>query len=218
MKMIDKNQNHIISTNKRRKRFGQKQLSVSVRPLSLTLCALVFLASLLHLPDICSAQDNYSTINRGYDIKAAYLYNFSKYIDWPEEFQSENFNTRENFIIGLVESDPFGSTLQEIAERKTVNGKNIRIIYIDRIEDYTTCHILFIPKNASDEFTSAILDKTQNHSTLIIGEEDGFARNKGMINFIEVNNKIRFEINVNLAERRKLRISSKLLKVGKIIE
>ncbi len=165
-----------------------------------------------------NAQDNYSSINREYSIKAAYLYNFCKYVEWPDNFNPKEENPEDNFIIGILESDPFGKSLKKIAENKTVKGKHIKIHYIDSIEDYRACHMLFIPSKATKEFVNEIIQKTRNGSILIVGEEEGFASSYGIINFIEVNNKIRFEINTQFADNRKLKISSKLLKIGRIID
>jgi len=212
--MIISKRNHIINLKQRKGRLTIKRTLqipyIIVKSFVLLMCLSFFTSG----PRAVNAQD----INRGYSIKAAYLYNFCKYVEWPDHFSPNKENPEDNFIIGILESDPFGESLKKIAANKTVKGKHIKIHYIDSIEDYKICHMLFIPSKITKEFVDEILQKTRNQSILIIGEEEGFASSYGIINFIELNNKIRFEINTKFADNRNLKISSKLLKIGKIID
>ena len=212
--MMIQNDNHLNNL----KLTSERKIPSSI--LRLSVFVIVFLAIILTTSFKSSntstvAQDNYSSvINREYQIKAVYLYNFCKYIEWPE--RSTDLN--DSFVIGLLESDPFGESLAKLARKKTIKGKQIIIKHIDSMADYRKCHLLFIPANIQKEFVREVLDKIGRESVLIVGEEENFAQSAGIINFFHSQNKIRFEINPGKAEEHNLRISSKLLKLGKIIE
>jgi YfiR/HmsC-like len=212
--MIISIRNHIINLKQRKGRLPNKRtLQIPYAILKPFLLSMLFICFTNSVSSV-----NAQNIDREYSIKAAYLYNFCKYVEWPEHFSPTKENPEDNFIIGILESDPFGEALRKIAANKTVKGKHIKIHYIESIEEYRVCHMLFIPSKITKEFVTDILQKTRNKSILIIGEEEGFASSYGIINFIEINNKIRFEINTKFADNRNLKISSKLLKIGKIID
>lgn len=141
-------------------------------------------------------------------LKAAFVYNFTKYIDW---FSDEN-----NFIIGVIGTSPVYDALQEIAKTKTVKGKRILVRLFNKPEEITTCNILFISANVPYSLSS-ILDKT-NKGTLTISEENGFAEQGTAFNFIVVRDKLKFEANVKSINAAGLKASSQLLKLAKIVD
>jgi hypothetical protein len=158
--------------------------------------------------------DDSPDISREYAIKAAYLYQFGRYVQWPAESFADG---NAPLVIGVLGTDPFGGVLEDIARSKRIEGRPIVVRRFAAMADYTACHILFVPASVSPEQKAASLRKLQGTRTLLVGEEPGFAENGGTINFFLEENRIRFEINMEIAKQDQLKISSKLLSLAKII-
>jgi hypothetical protein len=159
-------------------------------------------------------QDEPLEINREYAIKAAYLYNFVRYVEWPPEAFENN---AAPFVIGVLGKDPLGSNLDEIANTKKIDGRKIIIKRFASMADYTPCHILFVSGAATATQKESAVKMTQSTLLLLVGEDAGFAEKGVAINFIIENNRVRFEINQEAAKQNKLKISSKLLSLAKIV-
>jgi hypothetical protein len=164
--------------------------------------------------ELLAQSDDGSDISREYAIKAAYLYQFARYVEWPAD---AFVNEQSPLVIGVLGTDPFGAILEEIAIKKRVEGHPIVIRRFASGSDYTTCHILFISSSVTPEERAAAIRKVQGTPVLLVGDEPGFAAEGGTINFVMEENKIRFEINTEVAKREQLKISSKLLSLAKII-
>jgi hypothetical protein len=162
---------------------------------------------------LAQADDN-EDINREYAIKAAYLYQFGRYVQWPADSFA---NAQAPLVIGVLGTDPFGNILEEIARTKRIEGRPIVIRRFATVAEYTACHILFVTASVSPEQKAAAIQKVQGTPTLVVGEEPGFAEHGGTVNFFLEENKIRFEINTEVAKQDQLKISSKLLSLAKII-
>ncbi|MEO6327556.1 MAG: YfiR family protein [Ginsengibacter sp.] len=145
-----------------------------------------------------------------YNLKAAFVYNFTKYITWGT-FVSEN-----DFIIGVIGSSPVYEPLAEIARTKTVNDKKIIIKHFDKPEDISYCNILYIPKNTP--FPLYSIFTRLNNGTLTISEEEGYAQQGTAFNFVLVKDKLRFESNIRAINSAGLKASSQLLKLAIIVE
>lgn len=147
-----------------------------------------------------------------YEVKAAFLYQFSKFVEWPVNA----FNASPNTIyIGVVDGGPMASALQAI-EGKEAKGRQVVVKRFKGLKDLEFCHILFIGSGMEGRLAE-ILDQLKGASTLTVSDIDGFARRGGMINLITVEDKVQFEINVDAAERAKLQISSHLLRLARIV-
>ena len=144
-----------------------------------------------------------------YNLKAAFVYNFTRYINWPPAVE-------DDFIIGVVGSSPIYEPLLEIAKTKTVNEKKITIRSFEKPEDITFCNILYISKNSSIPLYS-VLTKI-GYGTLTISEEEGYARQGTAFNFVLVKDKLRFESNIRALNLARLKASSQLLKLAIIVE
>ena len=145
-----------------------------------------------------------------YEIKAAFLYKFASFVEWPNKsFSSSN----SPIVIGVLGQDPFGSVLDRTIEGKTIDGRRFAVKRAAESADLKTCHILFI---SSSERTSIkkILSDVKGASVLTVGDVEGLVERGVIINFNVANNKVGFEINVNAAKRAGLKISSKLLKLA----
>jgi len=147
-----------------------------------------------------------------YQVKAAFLCNFIKFVDWPDEVLSDTDNT---IIIGVFGESPLDAALESI-EGKQLSGYKLDIKHFKKIPDLEFCHILFISRSAKGSMAEA-LKMLKGSSTLTVGEVAEFTRLGGMINFIIVEDKVRFEINVKRAEKTNLKISSKLLRLARIV-
>lgn len=147
-----------------------------------------------------------------YQVKAAFLYQFSKFVEWPPQ----TFSTSQYTIcIGAVDGGPMAGALQSI-EGKETKGRRVVVRRFKAPEELEFCHILYIGAAMANRLPE-ILDRLKGTSTLTVSDIDRFARRGGMINLITVEDKIRFEINVEAAERAKLQISSQLLKLARIV-
>ena len=143
-----------------------------------------------------------------YEVKAAYVYDFGKFVTWPA-----NATAAGEFTICVLGLDPFGATLDAITAGERINGKKIAINRIAKPQEAVSCHILFISSSEESQLKEilATLDKT---SVLTVSDISQFTRRGGMIQFVVEANKVRFEVNVTSAERAGLILSSQLLKVA----
>jgi hypothetical protein len=146
-----------------------------------------------------------------YNLKAAFIYNFTKYIEW-KAVSDDN-----EFTIGIIGSSPINNPLAEVIKTETVDGKKIIIKQFNKPEDISACHILFISRSADAELDD-ILAKTMEKGTLIISEQNGYAQAGTAINFVIINRKLKFEANVKAINAAGLSASSQLLKLAIIIK
>jgi hypothetical protein len=155
------------------------------------------------------------SISREYPLKAAYLYNFGSYVEWPASAFADG---QTPLVIGVLDPDPFGSILDQIARQKQIAGRKIVIARFESAEQVKACHIFFVPGSASAAVRSQALQKLLHSPTLVVGESPGLTAQGAVINFFIEQNKVRFEINPQAAKDRGLKISSKLLGLAKIVE
>ncbi len=149
-----------------------------------------------------------SLSSREYEIKAAYLYNFIKYVDWP--------SYGDNITIGVLGGNPFGTALAPL-NGKVVKGRRLLIKELDSLREAQKCQIIFVSSSEKQRLQE-IFENLKFARVLTVGETEGFATSGGMINFVEENNKVHFEINADAARRTGLTISSELLKLAKLVK
>ena len=153
--------------------------------------------------------------SREYAIKAAFIYNFGRYVQWPAAAFPSNDSP---FLIGVLGNDPLGPLLDEIVKTKKIEGRPIVARRFASLDQYQPCHILFVASSAPAKEKQAALRIVQASQVLLVGEDAGFASQGAAINFYIEHNKVRFEINVEAAERVRVRISSKLLSLARIVK
>ena len=146
---------------------------------------------------------------RQYRIKAAFLYNFAKFVEWPPEAFDDEDST---LVLGVLGDDPFGAALQSLAG-KTVRGRRLTIKRFDSLLDLSHCHILFITSSVQEQQQKA-LQSLEGSNVLTVGEMQRFVQMGGIINFVIRKNKLRFEINLDAGKRAGLVISSQLLRLA----
>ena len=148
-----------------------------------------------------------------YQVKAAFLFNFVKFVDWPDQ----SFTDKNSFlIIGVTGGDPIRSALEKTFQGKTVKGRSIVIQEIKTKGQGKTCHVIFLT-GLDKRQMDAWLETLKEKAVLTIGESDNFAAQGGMINFFLQDDRVRFEINPQAAEKAGLKISSQLLALAKIV-
>lgn len=147
-----------------------------------------------------------------YQVKAAFLYNFVKFVEWP----AEAFSSGGPLVIGVVGNDPFGSALDQAISGKNVSGRQLIIRRFKVGQDLRACHILFISSSEQNRLAQ-IIHSLRGASVLTVGEMGQFNQQGGIINFIMEASKVRFEINAGMAEQSGLKISSKLLALAKAV-
>ena len=164
----------------------------------------------LLLPALGAAQPAVPT---EYQVKAAFLYNFAKFVEWPIPASPD---ANAVFSIGILGQDPFSADLEAVVRDQTVQGKPLIIKRARRLQDLGACQILFVASSEQDRLRS-ILDNVPR-GVLTVGDEmPQFTAAAGMIVLMRKGKYVRFAINVDAADRAGLKISSKLLNLAVIV-
>jgi hypothetical protein len=146
-----------------------------------------------------------------YQVKAVYLYNFGKFVQWPG--RTDTHAGEKTFAICVLGRDPFGATLDEIIQGESVEGRSIVAKRLDRVENGEDCRILYISDSEKDRLEK-ILDSLKAKPILTVSDLPNFSEQGGMIQFVLEGDKVRFEVNLGAVEKAKLSLSSQLLKVA----
>jgi len=166
--------------------------------------------------------------SREYQVKAAFLYNFIKFVDWPKEKMGD---ANEPITLGIIGRDPFGKVFESVKNKKVkgrgfmikrfksiealkISGGEYKAELSRQIESLRKCHLLFVcssEKGVLKEIISIVRD----HPVVTVGDMKGFLESGGIINFVMENQKVRFEISAAAAKRAKVQIRSQLLRLAK---
>jgi hypothetical protein len=148
-----------------------------------------------------------------YAVKAAFLFNFAKFVEWPGDAYT---GPTSPIVIWVLGEDPFGDALGSL-KGKTANGRPIVVRYAATLGELERCHLLFV--SASEKANlQKILQTTKGWSILTVGDMNGFAQDGGIINMVKEESRVGIEINLEAAQRSRLKISSKLLALAKIVK
>jgi hypothetical protein len=202
------------------------------KPKTITLLVLVLALS----GTVFSAEAD-SAPSKEYQVKAAFIYNFIKFVDWPEpaaaEADKKTDESAKPITIGIIGENPFGNAFEAIT-KKDVEGKKVVVKYFPEFTKNSTkyknngqtkykykdgdalkaCQVLFVCSSES-EYRKEIIDTVQNNCVLTIGETKDFLEAGGIIEFVTEEKKVKFSINLIAAENAKLKIRSKLLRLAK---
>jgi hypothetical protein len=148
-----------------------------------------------------------------YQVKAAFLYQFTKFIEWPAEAFA---NANAPFSICVAGADPFGNALNQLFQQKTVGQRRLEVRRSAHGEDLQGCQILFISASEHKRFP-AILDKVKGSPVVTVSESDRFMQAGGAINFFLSEERVRFDINLEATEGTGLKFSSRLLSVARTV-
>lgn len=151
--------------------------------------------------------------SREYVLKAAFLFHFTQFVDWPAEAFADSDTP---FTICILGTDPFGKALDEVVQNEKVKGRSIVVRRIRNVADAKNCHILYLGSSETGNM-ERIIKANQGKPILTVADMEMFARRGGMIRFVTENNKIRFRINNVAAQEAGLTISSKLLRLAEIV-
>jgi hypothetical protein len=164
----------------------------------------------LALPRDLLAQDADVLETKEAKVKAAFLLNFARYVEWPENAFA---STNSPIVIGVLGQDRLGRNLDLTVEGKTVERHPVQVKRGSRVDDLTDCHVVFVCASERDRLR-ATLTLLQTKPILTVSDMDGFATDGGMILLKKKQGMMRFDINREAAEKAGLKISSKLLKLA----
>lgn len=163
-------------------------------------------------------------VSEEYQIKAAFMYNFIKFVEWPKERFSSD---KDPIVIGVVGKDPFGETLDEVVQKPVKNRSLTIKRFASASEDpepvhpqldaIRQCHVLFVSPSER-KVSKRLMAAIGNSAILTVGDASGFLEEGGIINFSIEEKKIRFEIGLAKARSAKLDISSQLLRLAKRVD
>lgn len=145
-------------------------------------------------------------------VKAAYVYNFVKYVEWP----AGAFATAQSPVVLCVAAgDGLRGALAAI-DGKQAQGRALQLRRAVRPDEFRSCHILFVPES-EERVAGELLRKAGSLPVLTVGEHDGFAAAGGVIGFVVRDDRVQFEINPDAAARADLKVSSRLLQLATIV-
>ena len=149
-----------------------------------------------------------------YQVKAAFLYNFAKFVEWP----ADAFRTpKDPIVICVLGHNPFGRSLEEVIRGKSIEGRSLELRQVNQAQEANACHILFVSASDSKQFRT-LANSLKSSGVLSVGDVQGFASRGGVVNFKMEDGRVRFEVNVDVAEHEQLHISSKLLSLAQIVK
>jgi YfiR/HmsC-like len=146
-----------------------------------------------------------------YEVKAAFIYNFAKFVEWPSPSASD-----VPFVVTVLGADPFGQALEDALRDKSVQGRRIVLRRAATIGDVGASQILFISDSEQPALAS-ILKQLASDPVLTVGDMGQFAAHGGVIGFRLEGDRIRLDISLAAAERSGLRLSSQLLRIARIV-
>jgi hypothetical protein len=148
-----------------------------------------------------------------YEVKAAFLYNFAKFVEWPgSTFESPT----DPLVLCVFGDDPFGESLDSVVQGEKVGGRRLVVYRTRETSQLRGCHVVFLSQKARERYPG-VLDSLSGTSVLTVGEGEGFLTQGGVIRFVLEENRVRFEINRDAAERNRLKLSSQLLRLARAV-
>jgi hypothetical protein len=148
-----------------------------------------------------------------YQVKAAFLYNFAKFVDWPPAGPG----AKDPLVIVVFGQDPFGPALENTVWGKSINNRPVAVRRASRVEQVMPCHVLFISREERRR-TPEVLEAVESAGVLTVSEADGFLDQGGAVQLLTDGNRVRFEINLGAARRSGLNVSSKLLSLARAVK
>jgi hypothetical protein len=165
---------------------------------------LALLLSWLIAPGFAAADEAYSEDL----VKAEFLSRFGEYIEWPAEHDADAALT-----IAVLASDDVAAELRRITAGRTVQGKPVRVQEVAKIEEAAGAHILYVGPGADDRLLRTVANRSRPAQLVVTDAQNGLAAG-GMINFVLVNHRVRFEVSLPASEQSGLKLSSRLLGVA----
>ena len=152
-------------------------------------------------------------VSKEFQVKAAFLYNFTKFVEWP----SIRFDdVAAPIVIGVLGDDPFSDELEKIVRDRKVNGRGITILRLTDAPDPRLVHALFVPAG-EESLVEKQIDELIQGGVLVVGDSKRFFALGGVITFTTEDDKVRFTINMAAAEQARLKISAQLQKLATVV-
>jgi hypothetical protein len=148
-----------------------------------------------------------------YEVKAAFLFNFTKFVEWPPSAFTDEHSLLKICVLG---ENPFGKTLRSLTDDE-VGGRRLSLVHPESLNNLESCHVLYVSRSERERL-GPVLAALRNAPVLTVGDTPGFIDQGGMINFILEGSKVRFDVNQEAAERAGLKISSRLLALAKHVK
>jgi hypothetical protein len=148
-----------------------------------------------------------------YQVKAAYLFNFFKFVGWPDD---PNADVHAKWVIGFTGESPVGNALARLVEGKNVLGRELQVKKLQTADNPRGCNILFIGESERKRLP-AILASVRGSSVLTVADMDNFIESGGMIQFVVEDSRVRVTIDVGATTRARLKVSSKLLSLAHVV-
>ena len=194
------------------KRQRVRRNCVSAGRFALDLRNIAFLLAVLVLAAPADQAYADAPVPEEYQVKAAFLFNFAKFVEWPQDaFKGPD----DPITICVLGQNPFGSALEDVVRNKTVVNRTFAVREVANAQQAGKCQIVFVSSSERKRFRP-LLEDLKGRSILTVGEADDFTANGGIINFKLKDARVRIEIDAGSAERAGLRISSKLLSLAEI--
>jgi hypothetical protein len=143
--------------------------------------------------------------------KALFMYNFTKYLEWPAEKQ------KGDFVIAVYGKSDITQELKIISGKKRVGSQPIVVKEINSSSNLSNCHIIYVPTNQSAKINE-IKSKCSQKGTVLITDKPGLAKTVSGINYVKINGKQSFEINKTILEKQGIKINSSLLALGVLVQ
>lgn len=154
-------------------------------------------------------QESFETTK--YKIQSVYMYNFTKYIQWPDSYN------QGDFVVAVMGESPINDELLSMSEQKQVNGRSMKVVQVNSLDEISQpIHMLYIPSDESPHLGDA-LQLTRNEPTLIITNKEGMGRVGSMINFVTKNGRPTFEMNISALDQRNLVFEQQLKTIAIVI-
>lgn len=148
-----------------------------------------------------------------YEIEAAYLFNFLKFVEWPGDAAAD---PQSKWVIGVVGDSPVGTELSLLAEGKNVEGRGLLVKKIHAKDNPRECHIIFVSASEEKRLPS-LLSALQGSSVLTVADFGKFIERGGMIQFVTDGGRVRMDIDLGATGRARLKVSSKLLALAQAV-
>jgi len=174
----------------------------------LALCLIAVLESPLLLSGAPAAEADVLE----YELKAAFLYNFARFVEWPDDG-----NSGRDLVICILGDDPFGDAIDAVARGRQIRGRSITVIRVEGYDEISRCDVLFISRSEKRRFRE-ITSRLDGDPVLTVGDSPSFLANSGMINLELIEQMVAFSVNLVAANKSGLTISSTLMRLARKVQ
>lgn len=173
---------------------------------------ILLLSFLTAVPAFGFAQDNFDSVAE-YQVKAAFLYKFCLYVEWPPNAFA---SAEAPIVLGVAGPDSLITELTNVTKNHTINGRSLQVRHIDSNTSLTGLHVLFVARSEQNRLP-ALVSQAQKLPLLLVTESPTGLDDGGAINFAVQDNRVRFDVGLDSVNRQRLHLSAQLLKVARTV-